>query len=76
MKAGETAEQLQKRWKTLKPLLTEAGVEAVLIACTDLSPLSSRLFTPEGFHVIDSSLALARATVRTYLESSGRDPKR
>jgi aspartate racemase len=73
MKGGSEEGEQRECWARMKPLLDAAGVEVVLIACTDLSPLGSRLFFPEGYIAIDSGAALARATVEYYLKLSGRE---
>ena len=71
VKHGESEEELRRRWKEIQPLLNASGAEAVLSACTDLSPLGERLFWPDGYITIDAGQALARATVREYLQRRG-----
>lgn len=64
VKAGEPQEVLESITKKLSMYLTEASIDTIIIACTDITKIVK---TMTGFQIIDSSEALAEETVKTYL---------
>ena len=59
IKAGNTSVQVVQKYREIYESLSSSGVESVIIACTELSTISSDL----PFEVIDSSEILAREIV-------------
>jgi aspartate racemase len=51
-------------WDALVAKVAAAGIETILLACTDLNVVSGRL--PEGVALIDATQCLAKAVVREY----------
>ena len=56
--------EVQVRWHNLMSMVESIQVDAVLIACTDLSPLISRNFF--NLVIVDTAESLSRATIRYY----------
>lgn len=56
---------VQSMWKDLMALIERDKAEAVLIACTDLSPLISE--EPRSFVIVDTAASLSRATIENFL---------
>ena len=56
--------QVQELWQQMIVIMQQQDVDAVLIACTDLSPLADKL--PTDWVVIDTAASLASATIRRY----------
>lgn len=54
-------------WKNLVSLVEELGVDCVLIACTDISPLSKIIPSPRIIFV-DTAECLAEFAVKKYME--------
>jgi len=57
----------QKQWDQLVAEVKVAGVDAILLGCTDLNVVSQRI--PEGILLLDATQCLAQAVVRRYRES-------
>lgn len=55
---------VQSMWKNLMVLVEKNKAEAVLIACTDLSPLISE--NPCNFVIVDTAASLSRATIKKF----------
>jgi amino-acid racemase len=57
---------LQDRmWKHLVSQIAAAGVDTILLACTDLNVVSKN--TPDDFFMLDATRSLAEAVVREFL---------
>lgn len=56
--------EVQARWHNLMSMVGSTQADAVLIACTDLSPLISR--NSFNFAIVDTATSLSRATIRHY----------
>lgn len=69
IKAGEIMEKGVTHWKELLRDLKGSKIEQAVIACTDLNAILP--FSDNHIAFVDSMEALARATVRKYLEISG-----
>lgn len=65
LKTSIAPEQPQELWKELSHSLSQAHIDTILLACTDLSPLAQA--ADSTFKVVDSSRCLAEAVVRHYL---------
>lgn len=57
----------QRLWDALVADVAAAGADTVLLGCTDLNAVETRL--PEGLTLLDATECLARAVVRRYKES-------
>ncbi|MNN43355.1 hypothetical protein D3C81_1575890 [compost metagenome] len=55
---------VQSMWRNLMSLAESHKVEAVLVACTDLSPLITE--NPFSFVIVDTAASLSRATIQNY----------
>ncbi len=60
-----------ERWRALTEQIAAAGVETVIIACTDLNVVSDSIETP--FARIDATRALAEATVARWGAMAKKD---
>lgn len=61
-----SSEQAGTLWETLMADIQHAGVDTVLLACTDLNAVRHK--TPTLAGVLDATECLARATVKRWLE--------
>lgn len=59
----------QAEWKDLLSIVANLKVEALLVACTDLSPLITE--TAFSFVIVDTAASLSRATIKNYRQLSG-----
>ena len=55
---------VQSMWRNLMSVAESHKVEAVLVACTDLSPLITQ--NPFSFVIVDTAASLSRATIQNY----------
>ncbi len=62
--AGFYAPDVREAWLNLMSKLGKDGADAVLIACTDLSPLATE--NPLNFIITDTAGSLSRATIKQY----------
>ncbi|ENE4240279.1 aspartate/glutamate racemase family protein [Salmonella enterica] len=60
---------VQAEWKTLVAEVETYQAEALLIACTDLSPLIN--INPHSFVIVDTAASLSRATIMTFRQLCG-----
>ncbi|KKQ26949.1 MAG: Aspartate racemase [Candidatus Magasanikbacteria bacterium GW2011_GWC2_37_14] len=67
IKKGESQNNLSLRVKEIIRLLSNEKVDTIIVACTDLTKVMKKI---KGFHIIDSSEALAKETLKTYLNYS------
>ncbi|EBV4143531.1 aspartate racemase [Salmonella enterica] len=51
-------------WQNLISIIESNKVEALLLACTDLSPLITE--NPSSFVIVDTSASLSRATIKNF----------
>lgn len=68
IKNGQAVPDLVEQWQVLLHQLESAEIDAAIVACTDLNAVSDR--TQTTLPLIDSALALARATVVAYARQS------
>jgi aspartate racemase len=68
VKAGEPERDLRRPWRDLLAEIRGAGVDTLVIGCTDLRTLVEG--GTAGLTAVDSSLCLARAVVRRYLDEA------
>ena len=61
----KSGKQSQKTLAALLNILKKQKVDTIILACTDLTRLITQI---KGFKVVDSSKALAEATIKTYLK--------
>ncbi len=59
---------VQSMWKELMSVVESNKVEAVLIACTDLTPLITE--NPFSFVIVDTAASLSRATIKNFRQLS------
>lgn len=64
IKSSSNLEKAVYLWEDLSGLLKKAGVETLILACTDLNVLFQRLSV--SFQVVDASVCLAEAIVRKW----------
>ncbi len=55
---------VQSMWRNLMSVVESHKVEAVLVACTDLSPLITE--NPFSFVIVDTAASLSRATIKNF----------
>lgn len=72
VKSSTTPQQSQALWKALSNSLSQAQIDTIILACTDLSPIVPAQATDSPFKVVDSSQCLAEAVVRKWEEEKGR----
>jgi aspartate racemase len=70
IKAGDPDREPAAAWRELVAEIAAAGADTLVLGCTDLAPLARR--RTAGLAVLDSSLCLARAVVRRFLDERGR----
>jgi len=73
VKAGEVAAAGASLGQALAAA-REQGATAVIMGCTEI-PIAARHAPPQGLHLVDSSLELARATVNYALERGWNRPQ-
>jgi aspartate racemase len=61
---------VQAEWKNLMSAVANLEVEALLIACTDLSPLITE--NAFSFVIVDTAASLSSATIKHYRRLSGK----
>ncbi len=64
IKASSEVEKSVHLWSELSNTLQKAGVDTILLACTDLNVVLKAVKTP--FQVVDSSVCLAEAIVENW----------
>ncbi len=64
IKSSLALETLRRRWGELLSEVTAAGVDTLLLACTDLNVISQD--TPSGLTLIDATECLAKVTVDNW----------
>jgi aspartate/glutamate racemase len=57
-------------WNEIVEGAVDQGADALLVACTELNALGD--LEDKGIQIADATGALARATVRRYLEGNAR----
>ena len=69
--AGFADPDVRLAWQNLMSVIESNKVEALLIACTDLSPLITQ--NPFSFFIVDTAASLSRATINNFrrLSNSG-----
>jgi len=65
LKQGEAQETLDQSWRDLLEDADEAGADTVIMACSDLSAITSK---NPPIHILDATSILARTTVRRWRE--------
>ena len=68
--AGRERAQMRALWNEFVEAAVDQGADALLVACTELNSLGDLEDT--RIKIADATVALARATVRKYLEGSAR----
>jgi aspartate racemase len=68
--AGRERAQMRALWDEFVEAAVDQGADALLVACTELNALGDLEDT--RIKIADATVALARATVRKYLEGSAR----
>ncbi|MEN4780155.1 hypothetical protein ABEH00_21105 [Pantoea agglomerans] len=61
---------VQAEWMNLMSVVANLNVEALLIACTDLSPLITE--NTFSFVIVDTAASLSSATIKNYRRMSGK----
>jgi aspartate racemase len=61
---------VQAEWMNLMSVVANLNVEALLIACTDLSPLITE--NTFSFFIVDTAASLSSATIKNYRRMSGK----
>jgi len=68
--AGRERAQMRALWNEFVEAAVDQGADALLVACTELNALGD--LEEERIEIADATAALARATVRKYLEGYAR----
>jgi len=66
--AGEDRGRLRQQWQDVVSMAVDCGADALLIACTELNALGE--LSDDRIGLPDATAALARASIRKYLEIS------
>lgn len=66
IKTSADRQALLRAWKEVSNEFLEAGIDTVILACTDLNVIFKGIHHP--FQIVDSSLCLAEATVQKWQE--------
>lgn len=68
IKSSLSSKEAISIWKILASKIEEAGVDTILLACTDLNVILSPELCP--FHIVDSSKSLAEAATQKWMAMS------